>query len=267
MKRYFFSIALILLFAEGFSQVSGNYYFGRLTPVVKKEKLQEVVLVNDILDEMWIDLIIPYNDRQELEARRKKEYALGTYLYPTLGYEMLVDYISVEINVKSKGEQLSSLSTGEKLTTEQKNLLHSADLGSDIHIKISYAYKNQKKGQSDTDRHIVQGFLDVNVVPATEAEFPGGFNQLTKYLMDNVIRKVDEAKYADNLFQASVQFSIDEEGRIIHPAMYNSSGNQKIDQLIFEAMNRMPRWKPATDSKGRKVLQEFRIPFGGGAGC
>jgi TonB family protein len=267
MKRILFIFAILLLSVSGFTQNSVNYYFGRLTPVVKKEKLPEVVYVGDILDEMWIDLIMPYEERLELEARRKQEYSVGTYLYPTLGYEMLIDYDSVEIFVRSKGELLSSISSEEKLTTEQKKLLNSADLGSDIHIKISYSYKKQAKDQSGADRKIVHGFLDVNVVPETEAEFPGGFNQLTKYLMDNVIHKVDEAKYADNLLQASVKFAIDEEGRIVHAGILNSSGDQKIDKLILEAMNKMPKWKPAEDSKGIKVQQEFRIPFGGGAGC
>ncbi len=267
MKHSLIALVIFIFTIPGFSQDSGNYYFGRLTPIVKKEKLPEVVFVSDILDEMWIDLIMPYEDRLDLEARRKHEYSVGTYLYPTLGYEMLINYDSVEIYVRSKGELLSSRSSGEKLTREQKNLLNLADLGSDIHIKISYSYKNQKKEHLGANRKIVHGFLDVNVVPETEAEFPGGFNQLTKYLMDNVIHKVDEAKYADNLLQASVKFAIDEEGRIVHAGILNSSGDQKIDKLILEAMNKMPKWKPAKDSKGHKVQQEFRIPFGGGAGC
>lgn len=267
MKQILFSLVMIALSASGFTQSSDKYYFGRLTPVVKYEKLPEINLVGDILDEMWIDLKIPYDDRLALEAKRKQEYSVGTYLYPSLGYEMLIDYDSVEIIVRSKGELLSSIGLGEKLTAEQKKLLNSADLGSDIHIKISYSYKDQENDPSGADRKIVHGFLDVNVVPETEAEFPGGFNQLTKYLMDNVIHKVDEAKFADNLLQASVKFTIDEEGRLVQATIHNSSGNQKIDKLILDAFQKMPVWNAAKDSKGHAVRQEFRIPFGGGFGC
>jgi len=37
-------------------------------------------------------------------------------------------------------------------------------------------------------------------------------------------------------------------------------------KLILDETKKMPKWKPAKNSEGIKIKQEFSIPFGGG-GC
>jgi TonB family protein len=267
MKKSLITLLLLLILISGFSQNSGNYYFGRLTPPVKKEKLPEATTIHDMLPSLWINLVLPYKDRVELEKRRKMEYAVGYYLYPLDGYDNLVDYVSVEISVICNGQVLTSQSTNEKLTAGQKNIINTADMGSDISIKIKYTYKNGQKDNPGSDRSIMEGVVVVTVIPETEAEFPGGFNQLTKYMMENIINKISKESSVEKIQRTIVKFTVDEQGQIVDAKISNTSTDQKIDKLILDAMNKMPVWRPAENSKGIKVKQEFTIPFGGGIGC
>jgi TonB family protein len=61
-----------------------------------------------------------------------------------------------------------------------------------------------------------------------------------------------------------VKFTVNEEGGIMNPKMLRTSRDSKADKLVLEAISKMPKWKPAQNSKGVKVKQEFTVPFGGG---
>jgi TonB family protein len=263
MKYSIITLFLTLLINSGFSQNS-DYYFGRFNPTVKNEELPEAVLISDIIPALWIDLMLPYEDRIVLDNRRKMEYAVGSYLYPLGGYEMIIKYVSVEVSAIANGKLRSSQSDDDTLTTEQKNLINAADIGSDINIKIRFTIKNND--ESGNGNEIMEGFLAVTVVPETEAEFPGGFNYLTKYLMENVIGKISDQIASEKIQPAIVKFAINEEGQIVDIQIIRTSTDQIIDKLILDAMHKMPKWSPAKDSKGVKIKQEFNIRFGNN-GC
>jgi TonB family protein len=266
MKNNIITLFLVLLFSTGFSQNSKYEYNGRLTPSVKKEKLNEVKFISDITPELWHKLALPIKEHDELDYRRKMEYSLGYYLYPQGGYNIIIDYVSVEILATCNSKVLTSQSTSDKLTPEQKNILNAADLGSDISIKIKFKYKNQAKDSLGSSK-IIEGKLAVTVVPETEAEFPGGFKQITEYLMKNVINKITEASTSEKIRQAIVKFTVNEEGQVVDAKILRTSTDPKIDDLLLNAINKMPKWVPAKNSKGIKVKQEFSIPFGSDSGC
>jgi len=46
-----------------------------------------------------------------------------------------------------------------------------------------------------------------------------------------------------------------------------TSGDQKTDKLLLKAINKMPKWKPAENSDGIKVKQEFEFSVGNCGGC
>jgi TonB family protein len=112
----------------------------------------------------------------------------------------------------------------------------------------------------------MEGQYSITIVPAMEAEFPGGFKQISTYLNDNFFNKITQKGNTDKIRQTSLKFTINEEGKVVNSKIFNTSSDVKIDQLLLEAINKMPKWKPAKNSKGIKVKQEFMIPFGGG-GC
>ncbi len=74
--------------------------------------------------------------------------------YPTTEYNEMIDYVSVEISITSNGKQIISESRKDELTTEQKNLLKTADIGSRIKISIKFKYKDPKNDNLGSGRKI-----------------------------------------------------------------------------------------------------------------
>ncbi len=277
MKHSLITLLLFQLLSTGFSQNSGHEYTGRSTPAVKKEKLKEVNFLGDITPEVWRNLALPDKERIELDLRRGTNYPQN-YIYPQENYNYIIDYLAVEISAAARGKVQTAQSTSDKLSTEQKNILTSADLGTDISIKIKFRYKKQACDKSGSENKIVEGKLTVTVVPASEAEYPGGFKQLTAYLTENIINKVsktrsltmglkEKVRLSEKIQLAIVKFTVNEEGQVIDAKIARTTTDSKLDQFVLEAINKMPKWKPAENPKGIKVKQEFSIPLGGGGGC
>ncbi|MES2140188.1 MAG: hypothetical protein V4511_10825 [Bacteroidota bacterium] len=265
MKNNIIILLLSVISLIGSSQNSKFEYLGRRNPSVKKEKLKEVKFISDITSEFWERLAMPEKDRVELDHRRRMDYSLGSYLY-TQGGDEIIDYISVEILATCNGKVQMFESTSEKLSAEQKNILNTADLSSNIRIKIMFKYKNQINDNINSGDKIIGGQLTVTVVPELEAEYPGGFKQLTEYLIKNVINKIPEKGAYQKIEQAIVKFTVNEEGQIVETKMFRWSQDLQTNKLIVDAINKMPKWKPAENSKGVKIKQAFSIPFGGD-GC
>ncbi|MBL0331205.1 MAG: energy transducer TonB [Bacteroidetes bacterium] len=266
MKNKIVFSLLLLIVINGISQPSKFEYFGRLNPSVKKDKLNDAKFVTDLSPVLWHLLILPNKDRVELDEQRKLNYPLGFFAYPQGGYNTIVDYVSVEISTTHNGVVVTSTGAKEALTTEQKNNIKSADLGSDINVVIRFKYKKQLSNTIVANK-LIEGNLNITVVPASEAEFPGGNKQLTNYLNENIFEKVSEKKAFRNLPQAVVKFSVDEHGKVMNVKMSRSSMDATTDLQIINAINKMPNWKPAKNSNGKNVAQEFQIPFGMSGGC
>ncbi|MGB4850636.1 MAG: hypothetical protein WBP41_22100, partial [Saprospiraceae bacterium] len=98
------------------------------------------------------------------------------------------DYISAEISATCNGKVMNAKSPNDKLSTDQKNILASADLGTDIDFDIMYNYKN-----SATDISEMHGMhFTYTVVPEIEAEYPGGHQQMKQYLDEKIIHKISQ---------------------------------------------------------------------------
>lgn len=175
--------------------------------------------------------------------------------------------VGVEISATSNGKTLTAQNTSDKLTAEQKNILTTADLGSDIRIKIQFKYKNQADDNFGSRSGIKEGVSTVTVVPETEAEYPGGYKKITEYFIENVVNKIAAPSTSQKIQNAVVRFTVNEEGKIVDAKITSTSTDPYIDKLLLDATVKMPKWKPAENSKGVRVKQEFVIPFGGGGGC
>jgi TonB family protein len=254
MKTRILTLLLLFVFTTGFAQKPEYEYTGRLTPSVKKEKLNTLQFVAEITPGFWRSLYMPYTDRVELDKRGKTE---GYFNYNTV-----INYISVEISATCHGRIVTFLSAVDKLTPEQKNILSTADLGSDINIRVKFKYRIPAGDNPDDRKRVVEGSLAVAVVPETEAEYPGGFKQLNAYLKEHIFDKVSGAEASQKLQQAIVKFTVNEEGLVVDAKISRTSTDPQIDRSILEAIAKMPEWKPAKNTKGIKVKQEFTIPFG-----
>jgi TonB family protein len=139
-------------------------------------------------------------------------------------------------------------------------------MGTDIRIKIRFNFKNQPNDSGVNVNKINEGEYVVTVIPETEAEYPGGYKQLTEYLNENVFSKISEKNTSEKIQQAILRFTVNEDGQIVDTRIAKTTTYPKIDELLLDATNKMPKWTPAENSKGIKVKQEFSIPLGGG-GC
>lgn len=267
MKNSLLTLLLTLLISTGFSQNFNYEYTGRFTPVIKKEKLYFAKSIGEIMPEFNRYFVLSAKERYQMDLMVNTADNPQAYsVFQQESFTKFIDFVSVEIEATYEGKTLTAQSAGDMLSTEQKNILNAADLGTDIYIKINFSYKDPANDKYASTDQIKEGQYSVTVVPATEAEFPGGTKQITAYLTDNIINQVSEKSAFGKIQEAIVNFTVDEEGRIVDAKMYRTSTDPEIDKLILDATNRMPKWRPAENSKGVKVRQVVSIPFGGG-GC
>ncbi|MFI5151572.1 MAG: TonB family protein [Bacteroidia bacterium] len=227
MKKGIITQLLLLLFISGFSQ-NLKYEVRGKSPLIKNEKLNQAKFISDV---------IPY--------------------YPA---SWIKSYVSVEILATCNSRAMAAMSTNDTLNTAQINILNTADLGTDVIINIKYKYEN---GITD---HLDIGTMHytTTVVPETEAEYPTGFQQMTEYLKENVFNHISESLFKQGI---KVRFTVKEDGEITTAQISTTSGSMITDKLLLEAINKMPKWRPAGNSKGAKVKQEFEFSAGGNEGC
>ncbi|MBK6838306.1 MAG: hypothetical protein IPG90_08535 [Bacteroidetes bacterium] len=80
-----------------------------------------------------------------------------------------------------------------------------------------------------------------------------------------MINKITELETGQQL-EGVVRFTVNEEGEIIDPKIKVTTNNPKSDKLLLDAIRNMPKWKPATNSQGGKMKQDFEFAMGTG-GC
>jgi TonB family protein len=188
------------------------------------------------------------------EARYFRDFIPG---YPV---NWIDEYVSAEIMATCNGKVMKAVSVNDVLNSEQKNILHSADLATTIDIKIKYKYKNSANDNAEIGTINISATV-VNELPEIEAEYIGGYPQLSKYLKENAIDKITETTLT-HFQQGAVLFIINEEGEIVNAKISRSSGDSKTDNLLIEVIKKMPKWKPAKNSKGIKVKQVFEFSIG-----
>ncbi|MES2689437.1 MAG: energy transducer TonB [Bacteroidota bacterium] len=259
MKKLILTSALFLFIGvTAFTQHLRYEYPGKLTSSVTTQSSDNRRFISEVTPLLWQKLVLPYRERVELEERRKKQ---GYYLYPEQdNYQTVIQYVSVEISAICNGINRIAQSTNDKLSPEQKNILKTADLGTDISIKIKFKYKYPANNTAESSR-IIEGDLLVTVVPDTGAEYPGGVEELTSYLKQHLIDKMPEASASDKLRQVLVKFTVNENGEIVDAKLARPSTNAKTDQLLLDVIHKMPKWKPAQNTKGSKIKQHFSISF------
>ena len=90
--------------------------------------------------------------------------------------------------------------------------------------------------------------------------------ELTNYLKKNIINKISETNPSKQFPRVTAIFTVNEEGKIIDAKISRSSNDPEVDKLLLETITKMPNWKPAENSEGIKVKQEFTFRTSSG-GC
>lgn len=170
-------------------------------------------------------------------------------------------YSSVEVIAMKNGKEVKAKGTGEVLTSEQKRILSESELATDVIILVAYKQKDEMTQVVENKKmHVV-----MTVVPEIEAEYIGGHKAMMGYLKENSKNKIPQS-ISPQQNGASVRFSISEDGGVINVRILQSWGDPKIDAILLDLINKMPKWKPAEELNGKKVKQDFEFSVGRG-GC
>ena len=254
MNNKIIPLIILILFVVGYSFISltdadynseydakksGKEYLARNSTSIKQEKIETAKVISDIIPN-----------------------------YP-MQWNEIMNYVSIEITAKNEDKIITRTSTSYTLNTEQKAILNSADLGSDIEIKIKFMYKDPSNDNIGSNRKIKEMEFLVTALPNQEAEYPGGNKKITEYFTKNVINKISENGIIDNKNPATVTYTINEDGKAMDAKLSKTSCNTLLNKLLLEAVTKMPNWKPAKNYKGAKVKEEFKIsiPFYFNNGC
>ncbi len=173
----------------------------------------------------------------------------------------ITEYVSTGIQIVSDKEVYQALSSSEQLTPEQVSLLKSAGLGDEVVIDITYTSRNFIT--NNLDERILH--YTATVIPEQEAVYPGGREPMKAYLQESAIRKIPNESFKE-LQQVIFRFTVDEQGQVVNARITTTSGDPKTDTLLLEALNSMPKWKPAENRQGVKVTQDFELIVGN-SGC
>ncbi len=179
--------------------------------------------------------------------------------------EWVKEYKSVEIRASYNGNTKKAESCNNVLSQEQKDILNMADLGKEIKVSVLYIPENTLP-----DNDVKEMKFSISVVPESEATYPGGQQQLRKYLAESAINKISEGTL-EGYDLAAVKFVIDEQGQVVDAHIFESASqmleNVALDKLLLESICNMPTWKPAEFANGVKVKQEFVLTVGNMSSC
>lgn len=173
-------------------------------------------------------------------------------------------FISVEILTSYNGKIKKAINKSDVLSQEQKDIINSADVGSDISVVVRYIPDNTLKHNDPKEFDFT-----FKVDPEKEAKYPGGQKELKQYLKET-IDEIPEDSF-QNYDLTAIKFTISEEGEItnahVFESVFQTYKNEKVDQLLLEAVRTMPCWQPAEYANGTKVNQEFVLTVGNMKSC
>lgn len=99
---------------------------------------------------------------------------------------------------------------------------------------------------------------DIFVVVETMPEFPGGQQQLFKFLSENVKYPVIAQ---ENGIQGRVicQFVVNKDGSIVDVEVVRSGGDASLDKEAVRVIKSMPKWNPGKQ-RGKAVRVKYTVP-------
>ncbi len=182
-------------------------------------------------------------------------------LNPHYQASWIKEYFSVEITASLKGVQKQEVGKNEMLTPEQKELILRADAGTDITVNVRYLPNNNLKHNDPKELP-----FSFSIEPDIDATYPGGQEQLRKYLKASAVDKIPDGTF-EGYDLAAVKFTIDANGVVTDVQLFWPSKNEVVDELLLATVRTMPQWRPAAFSNGTKVKQEFVFTAGNMDNC
>lgn len=170
------------------------------------------------------------------------------------------EFLSVEVLTTQNGKLKKTISKDDHLTQKQKDVINNSDKGSDVKIKVRYIPENNLKQNPPREMD-----FSFQVAPI-EAKYSGGQDQLEKYLKENTIDKISANSIKEYNLTA-VKFTVNKDGQIVNPHIVETSKDEKVDNLLVQAISNMSNWNPAEYADGTKTAQDFVLSVGDHRSC
>ena len=119
-------------------------------------------------------------------------------------------------------------------------------------VEVDYIHDVAQAPANDDPEKVFQ-------VVEVQPEFPGGQQEMMKYLQSN-LKYPEAAKAAGAEGKAFVQFVVKADGSIENVEIMRSSGNESLDAEALRVVKAMPKWRPAMN-KGKAVNVKFVLPI------
>jgi hypothetical protein len=176
------------------------------------------------------------------------------------------DFISVDISAYHDGEAKVVTNINDELTEEQKELILDSDLNSDISVVVHYIPDNTL-----SDNEPQKFNFTFKLEPDSDASFPGGQQKLIEYIENKAISQLDKDDFRANHLTA-IEFSVDETGKVVDAEIYDMDAYgaeqyEKANQVLLDAICKMPDWDPAAYASGDQVKQDFVLRVGDMNSC
>jgi TonB family protein len=97
--------------------------------------------------------------------------------------------------------------------------------------------------------------------PEIQAEFPDGMTAMFKFMAQNVklvAAKDDGSEFLP--YAMVIKFQVSKDGTPSFLEIKKSSGSKGFDENVREAIEKMPKWKPAINN-GQAVNSIFTLPI------
>lgn len=172
------------------------------------------------------------------------------------------DYVSSKLSLVMDGETRIAQGTNDQFNAAQKHLLEKAQIGSTIAVEVKYKVLNSIT--LNVDEKTMN--FSISLVPMKEACFVGGEEQLNQFLREKTIDRFSAFGF-ESFEAAKILFTINAKGMAEEVEVAISSGNKEVDELLIDAIKKMPSWTPAMDAIGNPVNQKFQFNVGLAIGC
>jgi len=243
------------IFALGCANISAGF---------QDEKINKEISTIDKSkkDEIWFG-ILPGERNVIVNEGLDKILKLGDFMehYPGNWIEK---YDSVKITLFQNGKSYSEKGENNILTLKQKNLIRQIGYNSRVKVNVYYLTENSVTHELYAE----QINKTYRIVPNQYAEYQYGMDSLMNYLKIKSRNKIDLSKVKpikvgkdsiDTEGPISIRFTINEKGECKNPKMEVSSMDKTTDELLLKLISEMPAWKPAKNSQGLPIKQEFSL--------
>ena len=170
------------------------------------------------------------------------------------------DYLAVEIAIKKGGAVVTAHGNSDTLTSEQLVMLRSADLYSDVEVKVSYIPDNTL---SIREEKLIE--FDVTIVPGHHSVFGSGYEEVMEYVKQKA-KQTSGYEWTDTSHYTVVAFTVDEEGQVVDAKIKDSTASDSVRSAVLETICKMPAWYSAESKTGEKVAEEFLVTVGNDIG-